>query len=812
MRWPWTSKNGASAAVAGPGRRERIIEPGILGIEDYFGISMEAKAEGGGRIRGMVRKGEIEDSIYSDSAVSFEGQTPIGLDAYQAQYGNSLWVFTAVSAIAQKLGSVRIVAGRHNGADFEDEPESLLQELIDRPHPNLSQSAFVQLWATFFELAGSDLIALLRDHGNMRDNMGPLTGLLPLRPSRIEIEPGNNFARWFIHRLDAGRYSEVYIHPDNACFTRSPNPSNDFWGLSKVGVVSREIELDKVALRYNDSSLRKGGVPAAKIETDSPITERLRNRIKRYYQTIFGNADRNGDVVVLSHGLKLTPAGFSPKDMQFLELTETNSRRILRMWKVPPVVAGLFAEASVLANADAQVRLFYENAVVPAGDFLVSCLNASMRNVLEIKVGERRERLNPRDRWGFRFAWEDVDALKDDDGPRIDRARLDYEAGVITIQELRAVQQLPPIEGFDDSRRIAEPSVLPVLVQGRIVTPNEARRALALPPISGGDEFREPSISDFLQLSASRDPISHAMIPGLRGPAFAHSETAKRLGRASLRSLVRAWLPRSLADTRSALSEQLERVLDRLTAVDKSGPDTTWNRAKRAAREQKGIDDVLLSLLFPTDEEAALWRNKTAPGHLLTILAAGEAKLEGVLDPELQFAIDERSTRIQRYMDSVFASRVQKIQETTREKLRAILQESFAQSERPFDTKKRIVDLWREMGEGPSTAGSVESRAERIARTELHTALSKGSFESLQQAADKGATILKSWLWSGISRQDHAALQSSTGASPIPLTERFANGLLHPHEPGAPPDQSINCGCSTIEHIVRPPNPEAGAQ
>jgi len=802
MRWPWTSKNGVPAVA----ERERIVEPGIFGIEDYFGVEVDAK---GSAARGVVRKGELEDSIYSDAGITFEGQAPQGLEAYQHQYGNSLWVYTAVSAIAQKLGSVRIVAGRQVGAAFEDDPDSLLQELIDRPHPNLSQSAFVQLWATFFELAGSDLIAIIRDHGEMRNPLGALTSLLPLRPSRIEIEPGGEFARWFIHRLDSGRFREVYIHPDNACFTRSPNPSNDFWGLSKVGVVAREIELDKNALRYNDASLRKGGVPSAKIETDSPITERLRNRIKRYYQTVFGSPDKNGDVVVLSHGLKLTPAGFSPKDMQFLELTENNSRRILRMWKVPPVVAGLFAEASVLANADAQVKLFFENAVVPAGEFLTGCLNATMRSVLEIKVGERRERLNPMDRWGFRFAWEDVDALKDDDGPRIDRARLDYQAGVITLQELRAVQKLPPIDGFENSRRISEPSSLPLLVQGRIITPNEARNALALPSVIGGDVFREPSITDFLQLSASRDHISHSMMHGLRGPTFAHSETAKRLGRASVRSLVRTWLPRSLADTKAALAEQLDRIIDRLATVEKSGPATEWNRAKRAARDQKGIDDVLLSLLFPTDEEVALWRSKTAPGHLLTILAAGEAKLEGILDPDLQFAIDERNERIQRYMDNVFASRVEKIQATTREKLRAILQESFALSERPFDTKKRIVDLWNAMGEGASTAGTVESRAERIARTELHTALSKGSYESLQQAADRGATILKSWLWSGISRQDHAALQASTGSSPIPLAERFANGLLHPHEPGSPPDQTINCGCTTIEHVVRPPNPGA---
>lgn len=788
----------------GTATKERIVDPGVVGIEDYFG-SAETKAGMASAAARLETKGVIEESIYEDNPLArFESDTPIDVEGYEGQYEASLGVYTAVSAIAQKLSSVRIVAGRQQGKDFIDEPESPLQEFIDRPHPNLSRQEFVHTWAMFQELAGSELVVLNRQNDDPEDPRGPLVSLLPLRPSRVEIEPGGDFARWFEHRIDAAQ-SAVRIHPENACFTRNPNPGSDFWGLSKVSIVAREIAIDKDALRYNQSNLSKGGVPAVKIESDQPLTEALRRRIKRFWERMFGAPDSSGGVMVLSHGLKASPAGFPPKDMQFIELMGANIRRVIRPWKVPPVVAGLFEEASVLANADTQLRLFFTNAVIPAGAMLTNCLNLRMRSVPAVIVDGRVHQLAPRERWGFRFAFEDVDVLQDDDGPRKQEAREDFRAGVITLQEAREVQKLDELEGADRVRRFAEPSALPILVQGRIITPNEARVSLGLPELADGNELREPSIGDLLALQFQGQG-GGSFLP--RIPAIArHGEEHKRLGRANRARLLRTWLPQVLEDTRGALAEQKDRVLARFDVMEKGGPSTAWAKAKRQVRKGP-FDDVVLNLLFPTDEEVERWRNKTAPGHMLAVLDSGSGKLESILDPDLQFALDEQHQRLRSYMDSVFASRVKDIQDSTRSALRKLLQDGFEESVRPFELKQRIASLWDEFQEGPSAGvrgDTVQTRAERIARTETHTALSKGSFEATVQATEKGANIVKSWLWSGIGRENHAALQSETSANPIPVLQRFSNGLLHPHEVGGDPSEIINCGCTTLETVVRGP-------
>lgn len=94
-------------------------------------------------------------------------------------------------------------------------------------------------------------------------------------------------------------------------------------------------------------------------------------------------------------------------------------------------------------------------------------------------------------------------------------------------------------------------------------------------------------------------------------------------------------------------------------------------------------------------------------------------------------------------------------------------------------------------------------RGETIARTEMLQALNVAQQEAFAQIANEGDVrpdaVMKVWRTAADARvrDTHGAL----GGSEVGKDERFGNGLMYPHEPGAPASEVVNCRC-IVEHRV----------
>mgnify|MGYP001947120829 CR=1 FL=1 len=84
--------------------------------------------------------------------------------------------------------------------------------------------------------------------------------------------------------------------------------------------------------------------------------------------------------------------------------------------------------------------------------------------------------------------------------------------------------------------------------------------------------------------------------------------------------------------------------------------------------------------------------------------------------------------------------------------------------------------------------------AERIARTETHTALERGSFEA---ARSLGVRMTKEWVSreDGGVRPDHAAAHGQVQEIETPFTVGGVS-MLYPGDPSAPARQTVNCRCT----------------
>ena len=86
-----------------------------------------------------------------------------------------------------------------------------------------------------------------------------------------------------------------------------------------------------------------------------------------------------------------------------------------------------------------------------------------------------------------------------------------------------------------------------------------------------------------------------------------------------------------------------------------------------------------------------------------------------------------------------------------------------------------------------ATGKQAQYQAERIARTETLTV----SGMSSQKVYEQNGVEQKEWLWSGISRENHAAMNGEI----VSIDGTFSNGLAFPGDPSGDIGEIANCGC-----------------
>ena len=126
--------------------------------------------------------------------------------------------------------------------------------------------------------------------------------------------------------------------------------------------------------------------------------------------------------------------------------------------------------------------------------------------------------------------------------------------------------------------------------------------------------------------------------------------------------------------------------------------------------------------------------------------------------------------------------------------VRDTLEEGMNQGETLADVAKRIRATVAAEAKTPERGGTYV-RAERIARTEAHTATGFARFEAFDQAG------VEEHEWSTshdeFVRDSHDDMEGET----VVVGEPFSNGCKFPGDPAGGPSESINCRCINLPKV-----------
>lgn len=198
------------------------------------------------------------------------------------------------------------------------------------------------------------------------------------------------------------------------------------YGLSVIEFAARNIRLGLATEKFGSDFFAGGAHPTAILSTTKDVDAVQARAVKDRFKTATGSRD----VVVLGQDLKYSPLQISPNESQFLETIDASAVTVARWFGVPPelIAASSSGQSVTYANLNDRMR-----------SLLTFALNPWMKRLEDAYTA-----LIPRPQY-VKFGVGGM--LRADQKTRYESHKLAIEAGFMTVDEVRALEELPPLGG-----------------------------------------------------------------------------------------------------------------------------------------------------------------------------------------------------------------------------------------------------------------------------------------------------------------------------------------------------------------------------
>ncbi|WP_438291780.1 phage portal protein [Streptomyces sp. HUAS TT7] len=363
------------------------------------------------------RKKEVQENIEA------------GLDAFAAHQSHSGVVVTpekalqlpavqrCVNIIADNISSLPIDITRQIGDIAEPVKTPLWAE---SPNPVKSKTAF---WREF--------VHCLLIHGNafariIRNQAGSVTALYVLEPAMCQVEWSEDKTRP-VFRYDGHEYGPA----DILHVADSPKPGN-LEGVPRLMRAREAIGLALAAEEFGARFFKDGAMYSGVISHPGTPTPEESRILKDGFTKKHQGLHKAHAIGVLTGGAEFKPTTGDQQSSQYLETREHQNREIANLFGVPAYMLDPKVNSSWGSGVAEQRRSFIEDTLRPWMDLVEAAVTKSL-----LPRGQR-----------FRF---NADAkLRTSTQERYEAYRTALSAGIMTPNEARILEDLPPMGGGDE--------------------------------------------------------------------------------------------------------------------------------------------------------------------------------------------------------------------------------------------------------------------------------------------------------------------------------------------------------------------------
>lgn len=358
-----------------------------------------------------------------------------GVDGYAGEPVNESSVlaisaaFACVNLVAGTIASLPLMVYRPSGGGRDVASDHPLYRLI-HDSPNYDQTAleFWEFACAAIELRGN-FHALIERSGAKIVALTPIYA--PVAPRRER--DGSIWYRW----SEDGR---SYNMSDRDVFHVRGFGGTPLGGLSTLSVGRNAFSLATAIDRAAGTTFRNGMRPSGVIAYDKFLTPEQRSVAETRITEKYVGAMNAGRPMILEGGMKWGSLSISPDDAQMLESRGFSVEEVCRFFGVPPHMIGHTSKSTSWGTGLEQQSIGFQRY-------------ALRRRLKRIEQAIGKQLLTQEDRTrGIVVEFNLEGLLRGDSAARSNFYASALNNGWMTINEVRALENLPPVPGGDVPR------------------------------------------------------------------------------------------------------------------------------------------------------------------------------------------------------------------------------------------------------------------------------------------------------------------------------------------------------------------------
>jgi len=663
-------------------------------------------------------------------------------------------LYMCVQIRAEALASIRLkLMRKQKEGEAEEVPDHWLSILLENVNQFESAYDLKIKTSAYLDLTGNCFWLFDNYIGKQ-----PTEIWIP-RPSQVKIIPDRkNFISHYEYLSQGYDKSQAKRYEiDQVLHFKTFNSIDPWYGASPLLSGSTELATDWYASQYQINFFKNGAMPTKIFQVEGlGSVENMKEWLEKWYLS-YGGVKQAHKTAFVNENVKELSSGPTMHDMEFNVLRKFSREYILGLYRVPPMLAGVFEYANY-ANAREQRKSFWLDGMAPRENQMLSVLDQIL--LLRFEKPEA----------GFFWEWDlsNVDALQETSEERIRNAVNLWNSGLAKRNEIRAMVNLSAVDDLEDTYKPA-PSSLFSSTDMDNLNKDDMRKLLEAPAFNrvkqlvgveaNGKNGMELKIGDTSwKLNSSPDSF------------MTKEEYADILWKRFDRRLSQQEFLFE-KDMQNFFAGQIKRIL---ANFDEAYPPEN----KMIPIKFKQASGQTLEIIFKRAIEDEKIKKAILRRFELIVNFAGNVASE---DFEAMIDMDLTNPRIKGFFQQKeFLATI--INDTTSEQIRLRVERAIEQGMTTKELRDDIVNLFDEISEG---------RAMTIARTETGGAYNFGTLEAWKQS---GVVAKKQWFSARDEkvRDSHKALDGQI----VPIDSLFSNGLMYPLDQTAgKPEEVINCRC-----------------
>lgn len=650
--------------------------------------------------------------------------------------------------------------------DLEPIPGHPLERLLANPAPqapNLPGARFIGLTALHFLLYGNAMWWIKR---NGRQNRGLPSALKLIHPEYVrsaEYDPEADAIVWYDWTQQETGALRRTLAEDVVHFADLTGESWLF-GYPRAASAIGDIVADQEATRYvRQIVTNDGGATQIFHLADGATREQAEGAEARWREKRLARGER-GMAVFMPGTVKSETIGFNLQQLEFPDLRRVTREDICAAFSVDPRVIGVASAGSDGGLSGVQYREARRRLIAGAVSPLMFVLENQINHWLAPEYGDVRVRFSP----------DGLSELTEDELETSARAVSEYQAGVRTLEETRALVGLPPDRDPTHHVKAGLMGELTVGDVGTLALPT-AQAALAPPQAAEPpDQEGDDTGANVEEDDDDTPPAARAALPPPPATRVALTPEQRATRWQSFDQLATQHEAPLEAAALSLFAADAARVATLFRQVRAEGDDPVLTAAEveEALRE-------LHRMFGPTGPVARDWADGMAAPIGATVrdgAASVGFEIPLVSNPRIPKIVSRRADRLGELVG-----------QTTAAQIEASILAGRQAGWGPRQTAQMVNQT--------VFGGLARSRATMIARTETIGALNEGAYVAAQES---GLVSEVEWL----TQQDNRVRDThmAQDGQVVPLGRTFLNGCRFPGDPQGQPEEVINCRCTLLYH------------